>query len=231
MTNEFRFPSPTERAAIVGRTGSGKTLLGAFVLSRSPFDKMPYVIVDYKRDDTLAKIRRAREIGLNEVPRHPGVYILRLMPGLEEQTEAWLWKVWQKTHIGLYFDEAYLVPDKLALQAILTQGRSLRIPAICVSQRPVQVSRFVFSEADHVALFHLNDERDEDTVKRFTPKGFIEYVPPEYPRVENENRLPDFHSRWYDINKHKKFVLRPVPPADEIVSSIDARLQPQRRWL
>ena len=233
MGNEFYWPKPTERLAIMGRTGSGKTQLGGQVLSTAPFDKMPYVIMDYKRDELLNKIKRTREIGLNEIPKKPGLYIIHNDPGFEDETEKWLFNVWRRGRVGLYFDETYLVPDQKALQAILTQGRSLRIPAICVSQRPVQVSRFVFSEADHVAVFHLNDDRDVETVKKFTPRGFVDYVPPEHRSVDypRDTRLPNYHSRWYDIKNDRQYVLKPVPTADDIVKAIDARLQPSRRWL
>ncbi len=222
---EFRFPKLSEHAAIVGRNGSGKSMLGAFVLSRSAFDVQPFVIVDYKGEELFQSIDRIRQISLNEIPTHPGLYLLESHPGAVDETENWLLRVWDRGEIGLLFDETYMVPDKVALQGILTQGRSKRIPTICLSQRPVAVSRFVFSEASHIAVFHLQDRRDRKTVGEFTPPGML------------DERLPDYHSYWYDVKADSKTSvtpydkLAPVPRAEEIIDAINARLEPKKRWL
>ena len=161
----FRWPHNDEHAAIVGRNGTGKSQFGAYVLSKRDLKNNINIIIDYKGEELFSKLERAREIGLNEQPDKPGLYILKSSPHLNEETEAWLWGTWEREHRGLFIDEGYMVPDDGAFRAILTQGRSKRIPVITLSQRPVEISRFVFSEASHVALFHLNDERDEKTVR------------------------------------------------------------------
>lgn len=216
---DFRLPTNQQRVAVIGRTGSGKTQFGAWLLSHAPFDRQPYVVIDYKGDELLGAIDRIREIGLKEVPKHPGLYTIRPLPSEEIDVENWLWKIWQKEKIGLYVDEGYALPDKGAFQAVLTQGRSKRIPVICLTQRPTWVSRFVFSEADFYAVFHLNDHRDRLTVQAFTPKE----------RMDLRNRLADYNSYWYDVGKDKVFQLQPVPDAGVIVDSIDSRLTPKKR--
>jgi DNA helicase HerA-like ATPase len=213
----FQLPNHRQRVAIMGRTGSGKTQFGAWVLSRSPFDRQPYVMIDYKRDELLNACDRVREIGYNEIPKHPGLYILHPMPDHDDKVEAWLLNVWKRGKIGLYFDEAYMLPDKTALRAILTQGRSKNIPAICLTQRPSWISRFVFTEADYYAIFHLNDERDKQTVRAFTPPGLI------------ATRLPQYHCAWYDVGNDEAFILQPVPDADTILDRLDDRLSPRRK--
>ena len=65
---EFKLPSFKQRLAIIGRTGSGKTQAGAWILANAPFDKQPYVIVDYKGDDLLGAIDNVEQIDLNYVP-------------------------------------------------------------------------------------------------------------------------------------------------------------------
>lgn len=221
MPKEFRWPRTDEHTAILGRTGSGKTTLAAHVLSLAPFDKMPYVAIDMKGDDLLAEIKNLREIGLNEnIPSQPGLYVLRPLPTDVDGIERWLRKVWTQGNTGLYVDEAYLLPDKIWIRNILAQGRSLRIPTIFASQRPVDIPRSIFSEASHVAVFQLNDERDKKTVREFTPKGMLDYT------------LPDFHSYWYSPKLQTAdditpwFVLRPAPHPDEIVEKINERLKP-----
>jgi DNA helicase HerA-like ATPase len=218
----FRFPRPDEHLAILGCTGSGKTTLAGHVLSKAPFDKMPYIAIDMKGDDLLSSIDRLKEIGTNErIPTAPGLYVIRPLPSDKEGVEDWLRKVWHAGNTGLYVDEAYLMPDKEWLRNIMAQGRSLRIPVIAASQRPVDVPRSIFSEASHISVFRLNDRRDKKTVQEFTPPGML------------DERLPDFHSHWYNVKDQRSddpqpyFVLAPVPTADVIIDRINDRLAPE----
>lgn len=218
MIEQFRLPNNRQRIAIVGRTGSGKTQFGAWLLSQAPFDSQPYVIVDYKGDDLLNSVDRIYELGLNELPRHPGVYIIHPRPDLDDaDVENWLRKVWERENIGLYFDETYMVPSKGALQGILTQGRSKNIPAICLIQRPAWISRFVLSEADFYAIFHLQHIQDRKKVQEFIPDAAI------------EARTPEYHSQYYDVARDALFRLKPVPDAETISSVLADRLKPRRR--
>lgn len=203
----------------MGRTGSGKTQFGTWLLSQCDFESQPYVIIDYKHDDLLCEIRGIKEIGLNEIPKKPGLYTIKPLPHEENEVENWLWKIWAQENIGLYVDEGYALPTKSeAFQAILTQGRSKRIQAICLTQRPTWVSRFVFSEADFYAIFHLNDHRDRLTVQSFTPKE----------RMDLKNRLPVYQCYWYDVGNDNVFIMQPVPQADIIIDDIESRLKKKR---
>jgi DNA helicase HerA-like ATPase len=219
---DFRLPYTSEHTAILGCTGSGKTTLASWVLSKSAFDKMPFIAIDYKNDELLAQITRIRELDLADpIPEKPGLYVIRPLPSDIDEMEKWLWKVWERGSTGLYIDEAYLLPNKEAIKNILAQGRSLRIPVIAASQRPVDVPRSIFTEASHIAVFRLNDRRDKKTVGEFTPDGML------------EKRLPDFHAFWYSVKDHSAgdptpyHVLSPVPPAEKIVEAINARLAPE----
>jgi hypothetical protein len=217
----FRFPSTDHRTTIVGRTGSGKTYLAYWLLGKAHFDKQPYIIVDYKQDELLNTSNRFHEIGLSDkIPSKPGIYIVHPRPDETNEVEAFLWKVWKKTRTGLYIDEGYLVPDAGALQAIYTTGRSRHIPIMLLSQRPLWVTRFAFSEVEFFAAFHLNDKDDEKRVRQFTPRDFF-----------NEGRLAKHHSRWYDVGEDFKAILGPVPNADILVDTIEKRLAPKKKWI
>jgi hypothetical protein len=225
----FRLPAQDEHIAVVGRNGSGKTMLGAFLLAMQDLTKQTWLILDYKGEEIFHGLERARHIGFSDVPDEPGVYVLSSRPDLEEATERWLWRIWEHERVGLLVDEAYMLPNmvKGAYQAILTQGRSKRIPVITLTQRPVRVSPFAFSEASHVAVFDLNSKADRKTVEDRTGEGFMTWRPPGF----TDERLPRFHSRWYSVKSDSRYIVRPVPVAKEIVRRIDAQLPPKRTWL
>jgi hypothetical protein len=216
----YRLPGLSHRHTIIGRTGSGKTQLGAWALSHSPFDVQPYVVIDYKHDVLLNACPHIEEIGLGEVPTHPGLYIVHPTAQTDnEAVESWLWRVHQRENVGLYVDEGYMLPDFGALRAILTQGRSKRIPLTILTQRPVWVTRFAISEADFYTVFALNSSRDKKIVEDFLPRKAL------------DGEVPQYHSRWYDVARNRLLTLKPVPRAEEIVERLTDRLKPRRRKL
>jgi DNA helicase HerA-like ATPase len=221
-TGAFRFPSINHRVLTVGRTGSGKTQAGAWLLSEAPFHEQPYIIVDYKFDELLNGCDRIKEITLTErLPKQPGLYIVHPTPEVDDDAvEAFLWDVWRKENIGLFIDEGYMIPQtSKSVRALLTQGRSKSIPVIMLSQRPAWITRFAVSEADFYMVFHLQHHGDKKRIAEFTPPGF----------AQKETR--EFHSKWFDVAKNNTFFLKPVPSAHEILSRIDERLTPPKKRL
>src|SRR5208337_1441473 len=79
----WKLPSDNDRTSIVGKTGSGKTTAGLFILSQNKFyKKMPWIIIDYKGDDMIAKIP-ARVIRPDaNPPTEPGLYKINASPFL-----------------------------------------------------------------------------------------------------------------------------------------------------
>jgi hypothetical protein len=212
----FRLPGPRDRIAVLGRTGSGKTHFGVWLLSQANWPQRPWLIIDFKHDDFLRQLTTT-ELGLTErLPRQPGLYIVHPRPDQLEDVEGMLWRVWRRERTGLYADEGYLLPERGALQALLTQGRSKQIPVIMLSQRPVKVSRFVFSEADFFSVFHLNDKRDKDTVRSFAP-------------VDLQRPLPRHHSHYYDVAEDRLYRMQPAPPRGAILDIFDRRSN-RTRW-
>lgn len=229
-TPKFTLPRDDEHTAVVGRNGTGKTMLGAFLLAKQDLTKKTWLVLDYKGEEIFGALERARIIGFNDVPQEPGLFILKSRPDLETQTENWLWRIWEREGAGLMVDEAYMLPSYLskngAFQAILTQGRSKRIPVLTLTQRPVRVSPFAFSEASHVAVFDLNAKADRRTVEDRTGEGFMSWLPPDFP-----DGLPKYHARWYAVKSNTPYVVRPVPEAKKIVAMIDGQLKPRKTWL
>lgn len=212
---EFRLPDTSHRIFIPGATGSGKTVFGSWILAHAPFDRQRYYIIDYKREEFFGKLRGIDRGKLTDTPiRTPGITLIRPEPGEDEAVEKFLWKVWKAGNIGIFVDEGFMFPTKTdSFNSILTQGRSKNIPCIVLTQRPVDVSRYAVSQADFYAKFRLQDRRDDDTVRQFIPD----------PRVKD--RLPEFHSHWYDVGQDLYLQMKPVPDKKILRDIIENRLR------
>lgn len=211
-----RLPGPTHKLAIVGRTGSGKTVAAIWHLSNSDFDERPWIILDYKNDELINRIERAQIVHYDELPAEPGIYILKVLPGEEEKVSEWFNQVWETENLGILIDEGYMIdPRDQWFNACLTQGRSKQISMIILSQRPVWLSRFVFSETDFFQIFDLTHSKDLDKVR--------EYVRDDE-RQQLDKPLAPFHSFYYDVGRRRLETFGPVPEQDELLTSIDERL-------
>lgn len=165
--SSIRLPGPDKRTVIVGSTGSGKTQAGCWHLSQKDFHRRPWFVIDFKGDALIA------EIGPDEIdvrakpPMQPGVYVVRPKPMIDDEyLTEFLWKLWKQEYCGLYTDEGYMIPGvrNPAFRALLTQGRSKKIEMVTLSQRPVWMDRFTFTEADFWQIFRLNGLDDRKSV-------------------------------------------------------------------
>lgn len=204
-----RLPNSSQRIAVIGRTGSGKTQFAVWVLSRRNFLKMPWVIFNFKGDELIDSIPYADHVPVGHIPQRVGIYVVHPLPGQRDEMEAYLWALWQRQNVGLFCDEAYMLKRSDAFEACLTQGRSRRIPMICLTQRPSWVSLFVFTEAQFYAIFALNRKEDRQTVADYMPGDEYELA-----------TLPEFHSWYYEVGRNRLWQLRPVPSEDDILGSI-----------
>lgn len=208
----FPFPSPSEHTTILGRNGSGKTQGGLWLWSHSDFDERPHIFVNIKEEEMFERCG-AKTVSLHDDPPHlPGVYQIRPKPVIDDDAlESYLWKIHSGTRKALFFDEGATVARFPSVDAILMQGRSKQISITMVSQRPVMISRWAFSEASHIIAYHLHDRRDQKTTREF----FNNY---------KEAPLPDYHAQWYEVKKNKNHILHPVPDTDSIIARFQERL-------
>lgn len=213
----MRLPGDNQRHSIVGATGSGKSQNAMWHLSHRNFHLMPWLIYDYKMEESINAIEGARHIGLDEIPSKPGVYVVHPRPDQEEEVERQMWAIWERGNTGVYVDEGYMVGrNNPAFRAMLTQGRSKRIPMIVLSQRPVYMDRFVFTESEFFQVFRLQHRKDIENVQQFIPQKI-------------DQRLPEYYSYYYDVGKNELVILKPVPDIETILGTFERRLRPQRK--
>lgn len=217
----INLPNDTQRLSIVGATGSGKTQAALWHLSQRDFNIMPWVIYDFKYDESINDIEGTQTLELGApLPEHPGIYIVHPLPNQTDAVESQMWEIWARGNIGVYIDEGYMISDgnrvNKAFRAILTQGRSKHIPLIILSQRPVWLDRFVFSETEFFQIYRLQHNKDLKTVNEFIP-------------FDLSQRLPEYESYYYDVPANKIVVLRPVPDRDTILDTIEAKLSKIRK--
>lgn len=210
--SEFRLPGAADRTVVIGATGSGKTVFGGWLMSRQRFDRRPWVCLDFKNEELWDLVGRPwmRDLRLGQMPGKLGLYRMRVDPGGDDALEEFFWKVRRRGNIGLFCDEVSLIPQRRAFKAILRQGRSLRIPVISCTQRPVDCDREIFSEFGFKSVFRLEDERDYKIIQGFTRRAAI------------DKPLPRFWSYWYDGGEARLSILRPVPNPSSVAAELRA---------
>lgn len=222
-----RLPDNTQRTFVVGRTGTGKTQAGVWLLSTKNYNAFPWVIYDTKGDallQSIARLPEAKNIKFNDHIGKHGLYFLHPLPHemKSDDNEAFLWRLHKRGNVGIFIDEGYMF-DKFsdALTALYTQGRSKHIPMITLSQKPRYLTQFAFSEADFFQIFQLNDINDRKRVTEFTG------IEPE----QIDRRLPDYHSHWYDVGADRLVTFSPVPARGSVMESFRAGLRTQHKVL
>ncbi len=213
----IKLPDSTERISIVGRTGSGKTIAALWHLSQRDIETRPWIVYNFKGDRNIDAIPHTMNLELDHMPTKPGVYVARPNPAQGPEVQNQMWEIWNREGIGVYVDEGYMVGDRNpAFRALLTQGRSKEIPLIVLSQRPVWLDRFVFSESEYFQVFQLQHRKDLAAVNEFIPHDL-------------KSRLPKHHSYYYDVGGDKLTKLAPVPALPELLAMFDRRLSRIRK--
>ena len=225
----LRLAGAADRTVIIGPTGSGKTIWAAWLLSQQRFDKRHWVALDFKGEELWDKVGDPpmRPLRLGAMPGRRGLYRMEVNPGDEDVLEEWLWKVWRKGNIGLFADEASLIPQKRAFKAILRQGRTKRIPVIACTQRPVDCDREIFSESQYRVLFGIEDmTRDYPVIRGLFGDGDVKEMLRRRDKIAAASeKNPDMRQRWtlyYDARQKSLTILKPVPPPDSIALGLKA---------
>lgn len=197
-----------KRALVLGKTGSGKTVGGAWLLSRSPGH---WVILNSKYDELLSKLGPSVSWQTDDILKglkknrvvvaHPNTYEADELDNvLLDLTET-------RQPISVFVDELlYLHKGNgragQGLLGLLTRGRSRKQSFIGCTQRPAFISNFCYSETDYFAAYNLQMPKDWSKVIEFT--GF-----PEVRRQRDKH-----YWAWVDVAESKLREYGPVPHHD-----------------
>jgi len=219
---DARLPGNSDRTVIVGRTGTGKTIAGAWHLSLKKFATFPWIVFDTKRDPFFKELWRmqgAKKIRFSDRVGKDGLHYIQPLPHemKSDAAEDFLWRLHKRGRVGIFIDEGYMF-DKFsdALTALYTQGRTLNIPMITLSQKPKYLNMFTFSEAQFFQVFPLNDLNDRKRIAEFSP-------------IDPKVRLREHHSLWYDVGRNSVVELSPVPAPDRLLENFEAQLRATKR--
>lgn len=226
MAPKFKLPNAAERTVVFGRTGSGKSVFMAWLLSHASIEERPWIIIDYKQDKYLKSIPFIKPIKIGEIPRKPGIYLASVNyskseANTDDMVDDWLFDILKRGNIGLFVDEGSNIPQRepkyRGLKAVFAQGRSKRVPFLFATQRPAWINKSVLSEADYYVCFDLATDGDKQRVREFMPE-------------DATDPLEMYHCHWYDIKQKSHWVIRPVSET-ETFDRLNERLKPVIRLI
>lgn len=204
-----------ERAAFVGRTGSGKTFFAREILR--PLSRVivldpkgTLTTPDWNLSDSGEIVRRLRAGKSGR---------LRVPAPFDGNWEPWLALAWEIGNVTVYIDEVYGVVEPgrkppALFTALYTRGREAGIGVFAATQRPAWVPLFVLSEANWLFVFRLSLEDDRKRMMQFgddtgmlgrpirDPHGFYTYNP-------NWNGPPIYTPRYALANQGRTVVRQP----------------------
>jgi hypothetical protein len=177
-------PKVGDRAAIIGKTGSGKTELAKQICRNYPF----VVVFDpkrrirwkgYKRCTTYASLiaePMQEQILANgeKVPVQRLIYAPDFAELENEDVIGTFFRwVFERQNTTLYVDEVFLacfgkrIPRYYG--ACIMQGRELDITVISATQRPMDIPQIVLSESEHYFIFRLLMAGDREKIIKILP--------------------------------------------------------------
>jgi hypothetical protein len=170
--------APSDRVLIVGRTGSGKSTLARALF----YGSRQLVVVDPKHEEVLPRsvtVWSAREFS-QVYPQRTTRVLVR--PDPEDPRSGELDDIirrilrYGRTCLLLHETVDYATPTRIlpALRRAQKTGRSLDLPVVSCSQRPIGLHNDIISEADHVFAFDLGLDGDREKIAGVGGPGFLE---------------------------------------------------------
>lgn len=157
--------SNSDRLAFIGSTGSGKTQLAKFFLSR--LNRV--VVIDPKHMFKLDGFKRGWSLPIISKQIR---LIVRPRRTEDERLADFIRKIYKQGNITIYCDEMATLSDMypettLMLSDIARTGREKRVALWSAMQRPRGTPRVFLSESEMFFVFNLRAADDRDYVKGY----------------------------------------------------------------
>lgn len=214
--------NPSERWAVSGKTGEGKTVFERWWLQHWYSARWPIVIIDIKRK--FAKRFAAKPEDATVFTPYcidatadlvPGCKVMLYHPTLpgwkDERLNRLLLRILSLGNIVLAFDEVNGVANEhsapMALSLIWTQGRESNIPCMACFQKPVRIPVDLIEQAEWFAVYRVNNPVYRKKLVEMT--GFQELI-----------ERPAKYYYWLAYESWERPVLMaPVPWDDKVLEA------------
>jgi len=181
-----------DRVCIFGRTGSGKTVLELFLLSKL---KTNVIVYDIKKALKLPYQKATTPEELQAL-----VGSIHYMPAsLEEDDFNDVCEyTYERGNITVIHDECSYSSESFKIsrwyKECLVRGRERGVGMINVSQRPMGIHNAIISESNHFFVFQLILDSDVEKLRSVIPREYVERV----------YTLPEFHYLYADTFRNIK---------------------------
>ena len=200
----------SDRFLIVGRSGSGKS-----VLARALFESVgpPRCVIDPKDDPATtggAFADRRVAVTFHDPARLPDAEVIRFVPRDPADLEAYdrvYRELFERPGVFVWADEAsWPLPARGAPPAagkLIAQGRVRGIGHLALHQRPVEVARIVPANSEHLVAFDIGHPDDVQTMAKA-----IGIDPAEL--AADLRSLPPHGFAWYSARDRTLTVCDPI---------------------
>lgn len=205
MSAEPRLRLYTDRLAIVGETGSGKSELARHLFERARCRRL---FVDPKHTWRVKDVKPAYTVADIDW-RAPVIHVRPPWFDRAFSDELYRAAFRRLRHAVVLTDESYGVSSPswhgAGIDAVQTQGRELELGHIALIQRPVNVARTLYTESTHIFVFRGIDDDDLQTLRRSFVWLSLEQLRDEL------FKLPKYGYLWIDRDRRIVLAADPLP--------------------
>lgn len=189
---------------IVGKTQSGKTTLVETLVAgyRRDYPNDAVIIINHKNEKSWERLLKS----VVKTPRYrPGMIVnWSVLKRQNDDLEDFLDDVWEHGRKGkkalVVIDEGMSIPqNSSAIATLYTQGASLGVTMIMLTQRPVAVSLAAVTQSSHIVIFNLMGKSDLDRLDSYMVVNLREYIRPATDRRAGKS-LAKWHYLHYSAN-------------------------------